>query len=233
VVVRGTWVILGGGFTFGAFADGVTRVAGPVNGISYNGFESFTIDAGVINDTSNQFDLTVFGGTGGNFWGEFGQNFAAGDYQLELTYRLGPNNTATKVNVEMTQLDGFNGATPRGESFRFDFLGIDGGSTTDFVTLTRDITLLPNPVTESTTEPWGLRQEQFSSPPTAIEDGDMLQDYDVTQGGAPNGLIQMQIQSEFGSIERLNIEVKSIRLVPKTAEPEVARLDGKGFLDSV
>ncbi len=188
---------------FGAFDD--------PGAVTFNGFDSIEID------------VNGFGGFGGQFYGQFGPAFDVNDYQIELKIKKYSDNTADEIRVVMSQHDGgFQSGQSRSEDFGFRFLEIDSVSDTDFVTLTRDITELQNPVTGSVFEPWDTYQTTGGFLP-----GDMLQDYDSVEGGNRNGLWRMQIQSATGLSDRLHVDVESVRLVPKTSEPEVARFDGK------
>jgi hypothetical protein len=185
--------------------------------ITFNGFDSFTID------TKTGVAGSHFGGIGARIAGEFGTTFNPANYELQFTYKLGPNNVADNINIVMSQHDGFSGFNNQGEDFVFAMNDlISQGSTTDFVTITRDITLLPNPVTGSVFDPWDGRQQSTNF----ALDGDMEQDYDSYEADAPNGLWRTQIQTIFGTTERANLIVKDVRLVPKTAEPEAVRFDG-------
>jgi len=201
---------------FGAFDNGVTRISGggPSDALSFNGFDSFILDADVIDQPGHPEDGTAFGGIGGHYLGEFGATFDITNYQLELTYKLGPNNVADKLDVVMTQHDGGTD----GEEYTFRFTDIDTlGNTSTFTTLTRELD--------------GLTSDGYDSPagpPQFTTFGNALQDYDATKGGTPNGLYEIEIQSIFGTTLRTNVEIQSLKLVPKAvvAEPEVARLDG-------
>jgi hypothetical protein len=204
-------ILQNGGFTF---SDVSATYQNPV------GFGSFTVSALTDGDGSNG----IFGGIGidtRNNWDLGGWNFVAADYQLEVTYKPTSNNTASAFNVVGRQEDGFDLAgLESGEEYQwgfFDIVNQYNAGTPDadgFVTITRDLT------------PEDFRQQAFGY----ANDGDMLQDFDVHQGGLPNGISQMQIQVPFGSTDPFEVEFKSVRFAPKTPDPtEIARIDFSGF----
>ncbi len=228
---------------------------GPQPGVIINnGFDSFDIHAQIVSQFGSEFDLKTFGGVGGRFYeaqgvGDlpgtghdvYGTSFDPNDYWLDVTYKLGPNNQATRFDISLDQHDGFADGNPagtqsQGEQFTFQFEDIvnrynSGTQDSDgFVTLRRDITQLPNPVTGDPTTPWDARAKASN----VTNDGDSLMDFDAFEGGVRNGIRRIQLKSVsvngFENQEILNVSIKSVKLVPKVSVPEVARLDGNtGF----
>lgn len=208
-----------------------------------NGFDSLEIDARVIDAPANEFDLTSFGGMGGYFYRGtdlFGANFDPAEYEIQVKFKPGANNTATQFDVGIDQHDGFNGSNQsQGEQFRWfftdfvtkynDAVSLGQADADGYVTLTRDITELPNPVTGNATQSWDGRNATasgFAAP------GDNALDLNDNEDGARNGVTRMQLRSVFGSIERLNIHLKSVEFVSKNPVPEVARIDAKSAFTS-
>ena len=191
-----------GKFVFGAFDPGV-------GGYTANGLSSFTIDA---QDTGDP-NVGAFGGIGGHYLGPYGSTFDPNDYQLELKLKPLANNAASRIRAVLTQFDG--GTSAEEWSFAFDF----DPNGTAFTTLTRDLTS------------WGTNGgDGYLSPPTSgIYNGTGNGIMDFNAGGAsPKGLYEIELQSVYGSADRLNVEIESLKVVPKptVAEPEVARFDG-------
>lgn len=235
---------------FGAMGSAIRVDSGgaSVPGILLNnGFDSLEIDARLIDQPGHEFDLTTFGAMGGYFWrpttaggSPFGANFDPSQYQLEVTFKPGANNAATRFDISIDQHDGFNGSSQsQGEQFRWRFtdfvtryndaVTLGQADAEGFVTLTRDITQLPNPVTGNETQSWderGATATGFAAP------GDNLLDLDAIENGARNGVTRLQFRSVFGSTDRFNVILKSVKFVPKTSVPEVARLDAKSSFTS-
>ncbi|MEQ9454715.1 MAG: PEP-CTERM sorting domain-containing protein [Phycisphaeraceae bacterium] len=158
-------------------------------------------DLGVFN--ANQFDLNgfSFGGlatidTSGGFLSidstEFGgagsdvtiANFDAVDALLEVTLTVDPLNVADNLRVVLVDDDG----PGFGEEYQF-FVSLAGVTPGQQVTLSQPL-LSPGPV---------FRQAAFGQ-----LDGDMIQNY---------GLRQIQLQSEFGSANRLKVDILSVKVV--------------------
>lgn len=234
---------------------------GPFDGVLYdNGFDFFEIHAQIVSQFGSEFDLSVAGGVGGRFYEAsglqdpvgvnhdvYGMSFDPADYWLDVSYKLGPNNDATRFDISFDQHDGYGdgnlgGTQSQGEQFTFQFTDIvnrynSGTQDSDgFVTIRRDITELPNTVGPDPNVPWDERMMSSQ----VNNDGDSLMDFGAFEGGVRNGIRRVQLKSvagpDFQSQEILNIFVKSVKLVPKNPEPEVARIDGDtgfttGFTD--
>ncbi|MEO1497526.1 MAG: hypothetical protein AAFV43_10290 [Planctomycetota bacterium] len=181
-----------------------------------NGFDSITVQASAAPGGSS------FGAVGMNFntiGGASGLNFDPADYQIEMVYKLNPSNTAQFLTVQLAQSDGGG----LNDSFNWgigDIVGIFNDGTPDadgFVTLTRDLTELPNPFTGSETEPWDF----------VTGTGDKLLDTDTFENGAANTVTQLQLQMTDGS-NVLDMDLKSIRIAEK-APTAAGRLDSGGW----
>lgn len=234
--------------------------------LTNNGFNFFEIHAQIVSQFGSEYDLTSFGGVGGRFYegsgiGDppglptavghdvYGTSFDPADYWLDVSYKLRPNNEASRFDISLDQHDGFADGNPlgtqsQGEQFTFQFPDIvnrynAGTKDADgFVTLRRDITELPNPVGIDPNVPWDVRAQSSN----VLSDGDSQMDFNAFEGGVRNGVRRIQLKSVsvpgFVNQEILNVFVKSVKLVPKTSVPEVARLDGNtgfssGFSDAV
>jgi hypothetical protein len=238
---------------------------GPMQGVlTNNGFDFFEIHAQIVSNFGTEFEASAFGGVGGRFYegsgvgippeptglghDNYGTSFDPADYWLDVSYKLGPQNQASRFDIALDQHDGFVDGNPagtqsRGEQFSFHFTDIvnrynSGTPDADgFVTLRRDITELPNPVGPDPNVPWDARIPANISP----FDGDGEMDFDAFEGGVRNGVRRIHLKSVsvagFENQEILNVFIKSVKLVPKTPTPEVARLDGNtgfttGFIDA-
>lgn len=180
-----------------------------------NGFGSFTFDdfgaAGAVTDGSTSITLDVidsnnsngvFGGVGVDFVledppasGTFvPQDFDATTHQIEMSVKLLPNNEATGINAAIIDDDG--AGTADDHQFNFDLTGVPNDG---------QFHLLSVPMATA-----GFTQGAFGFAP-----GD---------GVVNPGLRQIQIQSQFGSTGRLNVEIDFLRITETIPEPTSAAL---------
>lgn len=184
----------------------------PVNGFGSFSFDDFAV-AGAVTDgpTSLIFDVIdsngsngVFGGVGVDFVIEdppgsqtfVPQDFDPATHQFELSVKILGANAATGINAAFIDDDGAGSADDH--QFNFDLTGVPNDGA--FHLLTASL-LTP-----------GFTQGAFGFTP-----GD---------GQVNPGLRQMQIQSQFGSTGRLNVEVDFLRIVPIVPEPSSVVLLG-------
>ncbi|MEM7754886.1 MAG: GC-type dockerin domain-anchored protein [Planctomycetota bacterium] len=138
---------------------------------------------------SATFDVSDFGGFGIDF-AAAPKNFDASLYEWSINGRVLPENVAAGFTLVLVDIDGDDSGPGLGvEEYQFFIPTAD--FTTDFSVVTQSLTD-PGPV---------FRQQGFSS----LFDGDMVQNYDA---------IQWQIQSTFGSTDRLAIEIDEVCLTP-------------------
>lgn len=180
-----------------------------------NGFGSFTFDdfaaPGAVTDgpTSLILDIQdsngsngVFGGVGVDYVLEspagsmnfVPQDFDASTHEWQLRVKLLSNNEATGINAAFIDDDGAGTADDHQYSFDLTSVPDDG----EFHVLTLP---LDSP---------GFTQGAFGFTP-----GDGL---------ANPGLRQIQVQGQFGSTGRLNVEVDYLQIVPSIPEPASAVL---------
>jgi hypothetical protein len=133
-------------------------------------------------------DLDLANGLFGGVGSDISADFDAESTQLEIMLRVNPDNVATNFRVVLADNDG-EGV---GEEYQF-YIDLASLPLGEFVTVTQPLTN-PGPV---------YRQAGFQ-----LADGDMIQNY---------GLRQVQIQSEFGSTARLNIDVQYVKVVDPEA----------------
>lgn len=192
-------------FGFGNFEMNVTP----------NGNESLTLESFAAPGGS------AFGAVGVdlNIGGSVGLNFDLSDYQVELTYKLLDGNASDFLNVQLNQRDQSGGT----ESYNWglgDLTSNFNNLTPDadgFVTITRDLTELPNPITGSETDAFDF---SFGA-------GNGLPDFDVVDADGPNSLVNIQLQNP-GESGTLIMELKALRFVEK--EPTaLARIDAGGW----
>lgn len=183
--------------SFGSFTFGDLSVAGAVT----DGPDSLIFDVMTDNDGSNGF----FGGIGVDFSnntevapGVFLQlplDFDPTVSWWEMRVKKLPNNAASTVNTVYRDLDSIDGANADEFQFNFDLTSIPDDGEFHIITV---------PTTN-----FGFSQ---------------------TSAGAPDGLNnpglnQIQIQSVFGSSDRLNIEVDWVRIY-SVPEPSALCLAG-------
>lgn len=175
-----------------------------------NGFGSFTFDdfsaAGAVTESAEGIvlDITdttpgngVFGGLGVDFVlesppasGTFvPQDFDPTTHEWQLNVKVLSNNTATGMNSTFIDDDG--AGTADEHQYNFDLTGVPNDGQFHLLTV-------------ALTSP-GFTQGAFGFAP-----GD---------GQVNPGLRQIQIQSQFGSSGRLNVEVDFLRIVPIVPEP--------------
>lgn len=169
-----------------------------------NGFGSFTFDdfssAGAVTESAEGIvlDITddngsngVFGGLGVDFVVDDGmgnfvpQDFDPSTHTWELRVKLLPNNEATGVNSTFIDDDGAGSGDEH--QYNFDLTGVPDDGQFHIVTAAVD-----SP---------GFTQGAFG-----LSAGDGL---------VNPGLRQIQVQSQFGSTGRLNIEIDFLRIVPE------------------
>lgn len=169
---------------FGSFTFGDLSVAGAVT----DGPDSLIFDVQTDNDGSNGF----FGGIGVDFSnntevapGVFLQlplDFDPAESWWEMRVRLLENNAAATVNTVYRDLDSIDGANADEFQFNFDLTSIPSDG---------EFHIISVPATN-----FGFSQTSAGSP----------------DGINNPGLNQIQIQSVFGSSDRLNIEVDWVRI---------------------
>lgn len=133
-------------------------------------------------------DLDLADGLFGGVGSDLTADFDAATTQLEITLRVNPENVATNFRVVLADNDG-EGV---GEEYQF-YIDLASLPLGEFVTITQPLTN-PGPV---------YRQAGYQ-----LADGDMIQNY---------GLRQVQIQSEFGSTARLNVDIQNVKVVDPEA----------------
>ncbi|QDV73887.1 hypothetical protein [Botrimarina mediterranea] len=129
-------------------------------------------------------DIDLANGLFGGVGSDISADFDAETTQLEVLLRVNPDNVATNFRVVLADNDG-EGV---GEEYQF-YIDLSSLPIGEFVTVTQQLTN-PGPV---------FRQAGFEQ-----ADGDMIQNY---------GLRQVQIQSEYGSSARLNIDVQHVKVI--------------------
>jgi hypothetical protein len=172
----------------------------PTNAI--NGFGGFTfggLGGGAVTSgpTSLTIDASSFGGVGVDFVLEspptsgmfVPQDFDPNTHQWELRVKLLPGNTATGLNGVFIDDDGAGAA----EEFQFGFSLAGVPNDGQFHTVTRDVTS------------FGFTQTAFG--------------FTAGNGVVDPGLRQIQIQSQFGSTDRLNVEIDYLRITEIVPEP--------------
>lgn len=177
----------------------------PVNGFGSFAFGDFGA-AGAVTESAEGIvlDITdtspgngVFGGVGVDYVledppasGTFvPQDFDPNTHVWEMRVKILPNNAATGINSTMVDDDG--AGTADDHQFNFDLTGVPNDG--QFHLLTADLT---SP---------GFTQTAFG--------------FTAGNGVVDPGLRQIQIQSQFGSTGRLNVEVDFLRIVPIIPEP--------------
>ena len=133
-------------------------------------------------------DLDLADGLFGGVGSDISADFDAESTQLEILLRVNAANVASNFRVVLADNDG-EGV---GEEYQF-YIDLASLPIGEFVTVTQPLTN-PGPV---------YRQAGFQ-----LADGDMIQNY---------GLRQVQIQSEYGSTARLNIDVQYVKVVDPEA----------------
>lgn len=217
--MRRTWSYLACLLAAAVPASAATLVfdenAVPTNPV--NGFGSFAFDdfgaVGAVTDgpTSLILDVIdsngsngVFGGVGVDFVVEDApgsgtfvpQDFDPATHQFELNVKILDANEATGLNATMIDDDG--AGTADDHQFNFDLSGVPADG--QFHLLTASL-LSP-----------GFTQTAFG--------------FTAGDGMVNPGLRQIQIQSQFGSTGRLNVEVDFLRIVQTVPEPSSAALLG-------
>lgn len=187
----------------------------PVNGFGAFTFEDFGGAAvtesaiGIVLDvTDTNASNGVFGGLGVDFIvespptsGDFvPQDFDAATHQWELRIKLLPNNGATAI--------------------RSTFIDDDGSGSADEHVYEFDLTGVPNDGA------FHLLTQPLSSP--LFTQGA----FGFTAGNntVDPGLRQIQIQSQFGSTGRLNVEIDFLRIAPIIPEPTALAMLSVGAL---
>lgn len=220
---------------FCAFAASPALALGP-GSIGFDAF-SYGIDFGFAygqtTATPNGFDsITVnsfaapggdaFGGIGVSFdtiGGAPGLNFDPAEYELEMSYKLLPGNAADFVNIQIGQRDGGG----QSETFNYGLANLNAefaNGTPDadgFVTIVRDLTELPNPVTGSPSDPWDF----------VFGNGDGAFDTNVVQNGIANSITQLQLQTTDGA-NAVAMELKALRLKEKSPTG-ITQIDAGGW----
>lgn len=181
--------------------DGDELIGGSPAGFKYMDFEP----KGVVTETKDSFILAVDedsdGGSG--LFGILGRNvadgpveFDAASHLLRIEYRFTEANEADLFKLVLTDEDG----KKAGEQFKFDVEVEDD----DAVEGDDGFMVLNLPITADDADSvTGGKDAGFK------EDGD---------GEANFGLTQWQIQSVWGGVDPLHVEVRTLQIVP--AEPE-------------
>ena len=175
--------------------------------------------------------------------GSFGGNFNPNEYVIEVLYKPGPNNTSTSFNVMLEQWDGFEqntGSANFGKrkaeqlqwgSFQSGVVPDPGGinayhanglqDADGFVSLRIPVSVAPQFTGQSYLFAGGTTS--YAVP------GDGMADLNAFQDRVPNGFGQVHLQAPFNDLgQRLEIEVKDVRIVPALRNPTVvARFDAK------
>lgn len=152
-----------------------------------------------------QIDATGFGGAGSDVAQPIVPvDFDASQATLDVTLTVNPGNVANNLRIVLVDSDADDPGTGDGDEFQF-FVDLSGATPGVQTTISQPL-LIPGPV---------FSQGIFGGVP-----GDDVQNY---------GLVQIQIQSEFGSTAVLDVDINSvaINVVP---EPGTAALAGLGGL---
>ena len=178
------------------------------NSFTTNGGFTFDSFDGNVTETADSviIDVSGFGGMGN---GLALQDIDATTHLLKITLRTVAGNVAGDFRIILVDEDGDDSGPGLGnEDYQFLF-SLAGVGETDFVTLEQKLDD-PGPV---------FRQKSFGS----TNDGDSVQNY---------GLVLWQLQSAFGSTDRLHIEVDKIEIV-EIPEPGSLGLIGLGLLSLI
>jgi hypothetical protein len=176
--------------------------------------------------------------------GSFGGNFNPNEYAIEVLFKVGPNNTAPAFNVMLEQWDGFetnttsvefgmrkaeqlqwgsfqSGVVPAGGIEDFYNDPLNPRDSDGFVSLRIPVSTAPQFTGDSYL--FGGGNNALSAA------GDGSADLNAFQNHTPNGYGQIHLQAPFnGDNQRLDVEVKDIRIVPVLRNPTVvARFDAK------
>lgn len=189
-------------------------------------------------------DFTIADGNGVTAFdaldrGSFGGNFNPNDYAIEIIFKPGTNNTAPSFNVMLEQWDGFvetAGATfgkRQAEQLQWGTFqsGVvpQGGINAYHAQSPQDADGFASLRIPMATAPQFTGQSfLFNNGNTAFAAaGDGTADLNAFQGRVPNGFGQIHLQAPFNSDnQRLEIEVKDVRIVPVSPNPTVvARFD--------
>lgn len=175
--------------------------------------------------------------------GSFGGNFDPNEYVIEVLYKTGANNTAPALNVMLEQWDGFeqdlgaNFGKRQAEQLQwgsFQSGVVPEGGIGDYYTDANNphdadgFAILRIPMSAA---PQYTGQSYLfnSGDPNYAAPGDATADLNAFQDQTPNGFGQIHLQAPFNSDnQRLDVEVKDIRIVPALRNPTVvARFDAK------
>lgn len=224
------------------------------NGLSSPATSTFTVDTGDIqfpgDDTFGGMGFVGWGAAGylvdvNEAAAGSGQTLV-NDYLLEIKFKPLVTNTATQFNVNVRDWDGFDvtrgqlladdhqyGVFMSDPNFGNDLDNSDGiTSTTDvngFITWQRDVIVAPADFVFSSLAELGTDEGDRFLNLNAVATPGFVNDMGTTMGtpilGDAGGMRELQIQSAFGGIDRLHIEVESVGFVPKTPGAEKARFD--------
>ncbi|MEM1026822.1 MAG: PEP-CTERM sorting domain-containing protein [Planctomycetota bacterium] len=177
-------------------ADGTFFTGAPA-GFDFSGFDNNVTETA----SSLIIDASSFGGLGRDLPQT---DFDASEYQLRIVYRLLSGNEAADFRIILRDNDGDDSAPGQGTEDHQIFID----------------TSFASPLNDGS----GF-SEQFSPLNSVFTD----KSFGFTNGGDGTlnpGLNQWQLQSAFGSTDRLHIEVQSVELIP---EPGSLALLGVGF----
>ena len=173
----------------------------------------------------------------------YGVNFNPDDYVIEVEYKPGPSNAATVFNITLEQHDGFMNDPAAGnvgkrvaEQLQWGFNDIVNYHTAN---------VQPNGyarISQGLTDGNGVSTSVFEGPSFLFASGDTgFRDANVLLGDTepdfgdfenlvPNGGFQIHLQSSFSAMfpERLQVDVRSIRIRPRDPDPTLAaRFDSR------
>jgi hypothetical protein len=171
--------------------------------------------------------------------GTFGVNFDPNQYVAELIYKPLPGNTATQLNMTLDTTDGFTAEGGRsGEQLQWGFFDLvntynntqtNGNLDADGFARSFSNTGV---LSQAAMQFSGQSYMYQTGNPTGDGQAD-LNDFEGNVLPVPNGAVQIQLQTVYGTGEALvdNWEIKALRIVKINPDTrEVARLDGRsGF----
>ncbi len=237
-----------GGFAFGKMTGNISY------NLSTPSTSTFTVDTGDIafpgDTTFGGMGFASWGSSGWLLDVNDDPNVPANQLSnnlLEIKFKPLATNTATQFNVNVRDFDGFD--VTRGQligddhqytvfmgdpSFGNDTDNSDGvTSTTDpitgFITWRRDVVVAPADFVFSSLADLGLDEGDRFLNLNAVATPGFVND-NLTVMGTPilgdnGGMRELQIQSAFGGIDRLHIEVENAGFTPVTPGAEKARFD--------
>lgn len=170
----------------------------------YSTFGSFS-DAGAVDSSSGDLaiDVSDFGGLEVGF---SRVDFANSDATVEIELQIGPSNVASSMVVNMTDFDGVGSdSLDIAEVYQYT-VNLDGLSSSQFQTVTIDIN---NPF---------FNLDEFGS------------SADADDGAINFGLVELGLQSQFDSTDRLDVIVRRISVI--TSDPPIGGGTAQSFIVS-